>query len=615
MTPGEQLGSAVAATRRGSASAATRRGRRSRAAWLVLACYLIGALVITGRLWIDPAGRMQAGDRGDVDLFAWFVQYAATAVSHGQLPGLFTTAMNAPVGVNLMWNTSFLLPGVLLSPVTLLWGPQVSLTVALTLGFAGSAAALFWVLRRWGASLGAAALGGAVYGFSPALVTAGLGHYHLQFAVLPPLIVDAVARLVTGRGRGVRTGLWLGLLCAAQLFIGEELLVYTAVASLILVVALGLSRPREVPRRAREALPGLAVAAVVFLLLDGYALWTQFKGPLAEHSKLRGALTGNLSWFVVPSDSLLFHTHASAAEAAVTLQLPAEYMDYLGWPLIVVLVIAALVFWRDIRVRTAAVIWAVLELFALGGGSLPIGGHVRWPGRLLPWHYLQGLPGLAQVLPWRFAILADGAAAALLVFALDRALAMVPRAEGAEVRPGWRGWPGARGWTRGALGAVAVLAVLPLVPLPYTPTPVAQVPAGWQATFSELRLPSDAPVLIVPFPSGGQSQVLRWQADTGQPGAMIGGYFIGPGPTGQATFFFQAHSQPSDVAKYLNELAQGRNPRGPSDAEIRGVIGSWHTAAIVAVTGARSPVARLLTRLYGSPASHIDSVLSWRPRP
>ena len=94
---------------------------------------------------------MQAGDRGDVDLFAWFVQYAATAVSHGQLPALFTTAMNAPVGISLMWNTSFLLPGVLLSPVTLLWGPQVSLTVALTLGFAGSAAALFWVLRRWGA--------------------------------------------------------------------------------------------------------------------------------------------------------------------------------------------------------------------------------------------------------------------------------------------------------------------------------------------------------------------------------------------------------------------------------------------------------------------------------
>lgn len=575
----------------------------------MLGAYLIGALVITGRLWVDPAGRLQAGDAGDVDLFAWFVQYAATAVSHGQLPALFTTAMNAPIGVNLMWNTSFLLPGVLLSPVTLLWGPQVSLTVALTLGFAGSAASLFLVLRRWGASLGAAALGGAVYGFSPALVTAGLGHYHLQFAVLPPLIVDGVARLITSSGRGVRTGLWLGLLCAAQLFIGEELLVYTVVASLVLIVALALSRPREVPRRARGALPGLAVAVAAFLLVDGYALWTQFKGPLAEHSKLRAPLTGNLSWFVVPDVSTAFHTRASAALAAVTLRLPAEYMDYLGWPLILVLVIAAVVFWRDIRVRTAAVIWAVLELCAFGGGSLPIGGGVRWPGRLLPWHYVQGLPGLAQVLPWRFAILADGAAAALLVFALDRALAAVPRAEGQQGRP-W--WPG---WTRGALGAVAVLAVLPLVPVPYHVTRVAQVPAGWQATFSELRLPSGTPVLIVPFPSGGESQVLRWQASTRQPGAMIGGYFIGPGPTGQATFFFQANSQPSDVARYLNALARGGDPRGPSDAEIRAVVGSWHAAAIVAVTGSRSPVARLLTRLYGSPASHIGEVLSWRLGP
>lgn len=568
---------------------------RTLGAWLVVCCYLVGALAVTARLWIDPASRMQAGDRGDVDLFAWFVQYAATAVSHGHLPALMTTAMNAPVGVNLMWNTSFLLPGVLLTPVTLLAGPQVSLTLALTLGFAGSAASLFWVLRRWGASLGAAALGGAVYGFSPALVVSGIGHYHLQFAVLPPLIVDAVARLVTGRGRGVRSGVLVGLLCAAQLFIGEELLVYTVFASLAVVVAVAVSRPRAVPRRARDTVTGLATAAVVFLVVDGYPLWMQFAGPLAEHSKLRATLTGNLSWFVVPSSSLLFHTHASAAEAAATLQLPAEYLDYLGWPLIGVLVIAAVVFWRDLRVRAAAVTWAVLELCALGGGDLRV-GDVKWPGRLLPWHWLQSLPGLAQVLPWRFAILADGAAAALLVFALHLALA------------------GRRGWARGALSAVAVLAVLPLVPLPYQATLVSAVPAGWQATFTSLQLPSDAPVLVVPFPSGGESQVLRWQADTGLPAAMIGGYFIGPGPTGQATFFFQPHDQANAVAKYLNQLSQGKHPRGPSAAEIRAVIASWRTAAIVAVTGSRSPVARLMTRLYGSPAADIGGVLSWKLR-
>ena len=168
--------------------------------WLVIGCYLVGAVIVTGRLWLDPAGRMQAGDTQDVNLFAWFLRYSATAISHGRLPALFTTALNAPRGVNLMWNTAFLLPGILLTPVTLLAGPQVSLTIVLTVSIAGSAASLYWVLRRWGASVAGAALGGAVYGFSPAMLNSGTGHYQLVFAVLPPLIIDAVLRIVTGRG-------------------------------------------------------------------------------------------------------------------------------------------------------------------------------------------------------------------------------------------------------------------------------------------------------------------------------------------------------------------------------------------------------------------------------
>src|SRR5215472_5000761 len=173
---------------------------RDRARWLVLSGYLLAAVALTWRLWADPAGRAQAGDPHDVDLFVWYMHYAAAAIAHGRLPALVTTAMNAPTGVSVMWNTSLLLPGMLLTPVTLLAGPQASLTVLLTLGFAGSAASLFWVLRRWGASTSAAALGGAVYGFSPALVNAGIGHYHLVLAVTPPLIIDALLRIVTGRG-------------------------------------------------------------------------------------------------------------------------------------------------------------------------------------------------------------------------------------------------------------------------------------------------------------------------------------------------------------------------------------------------------------------------------
>src|SRR5262249_11351923 len=120
--------------------------------WLIMSCYLLGAVVLTGRLWAHPSGLMPAGNWEDFDFFTWFVHYAATAGAHEPLPALVTPALNAPAGVNRMWNTPFLLPGMLLTPITLLAGPQTSLTAVLTAGFAGSAASMFALLRGCGAS-------------------------------------------------------------------------------------------------------------------------------------------------------------------------------------------------------------------------------------------------------------------------------------------------------------------------------------------------------------------------------------------------------------------------------------------------------------------------------
>src|ERR1700734_4129333 len=170
-----------------------------RVVWLAGLYYLVGAIAVTMWLWRDPASRIVAGNPFDADQFAWFFRYDATAVAHLRLPALITTGMNAPQGISLMWNTAMPLPGVLLAPLTLLAGPQASLTVLMTLGFAGSAVSMFATARGWGASPAAAGLAGLVYGFSPALIQSSAGHYDLQFAVLPPLIIDAALRLLTGR--------------------------------------------------------------------------------------------------------------------------------------------------------------------------------------------------------------------------------------------------------------------------------------------------------------------------------------------------------------------------------------------------------------------------------
>jgi len=573
------------------------------ASWLVLALYLAGALAMTWRLWVSPASRMQAGDPTDVDLFAWFIRYSAESVAHGSLPHLVTTAMNAPRGVNLMWNTSLLLPGVLLTPVTLLAGAQVSLTTVLTLGFAGSAATMFWVLRRWSVSTWPAALGGAVYGFSPAMAASGLGHYQVQFAVLPPLIIDALLRILTGRGRPVRTGAWLGVLTAVQLFTGEELLLDTAVAGLVIAVVLVLVNVREVPGRAAAAAAGLGSAAVAALVLAGYGLWVQFHGPLTEHGSPWRVphFRNRAAAFVTPGSNLLLHTRADAAAMAAHPLYVVEYVAYLGWPLLVVLLAATIRYWADRRVRVAALACAVVEILSLG--TVQVIHGVTVPPALLPWHWLGHLPVLSQVLVDRLSILADGLAATVLAVALDLALLAGKRAGG--------GW-----WRRGIPVAIAVIATAPLIPLPYQVTPVSSVPAGYQAAFRRLHLPRDAPVLVLPLAWADQPIALRWYARTGNPGSMNGGYFIGPEPGGQARSY--GGNALRNFAISIDSMWSPVQPPGhravhaPSPAELRSWVTRWRPAAVVAVTRRTSRLGRLLAAVFGPPDFAVGRVLGWR---
>jgi len=600
-------------------AAARARSGDSRTFWLTALYYLVAAVTVTMWLWRDPASRIVAANPYDSDQFAWYFRYDAAAVAHLRLPGLITTGMNAPQGVNLMWNTPMLLAGVLLAPLTLLAGPQTSLTVLLTLGFAGSALAMFAVLRRWAAGTAAAAAGGLIYGFSPALVQSAQGHYDLQFAVLPPLIVDAALRLATGRcgpGRrgAVRCGAWLGLLATAQVFLAEELLFDSAVAAVILLAALAASRPRAVPARAGAVLAGAAAAAGVVAAGAGYPLWEQFFGPLRQHGSpfAPDYYKNDLAGFVRPSSAMVLHTRGSAAFAAAShAQLP-EYLAYLGWPMLIALAATAVWRWRLLTVRAVAMTFAVLELFSLGG-TLLAGGHEHaW--LKLPWYWLQTLPVIGAAIPDRFSIPADGAAAALFAFGLDAARARWPATRG----PHAAGQRAAR-W---AVAVAAVAAIAPIVPRPLPPAAVSGVPAGWSTAFARLRLPPGASVLVLPIPLSTFTEPLRWTADSGVPSAMVGGYFMGPDRHGRAATDGAGLSAP---ARYLNQLwaqsspgaagaaAASRAARTPPTAgAMRAQLAAWHPAAVVAVAGERSPLGRYLTGLLGPPAIRAGSVLGWR---
>jgi hypothetical protein len=581
------------------AATAERARRPSWAPAIVFVAYVAAAFILTWRFWAHPATAMVASKPPDTDQFAWFLRYEATAVWHGRLPSLVTTAMNAPRGINMMWNTTVLLPGVLLTPVTMLAGPQVSLTVLLTAGFAGSAASLFYVLRRYGASLGAAAVGGAVYGFSPAMTHAALGHYQLQFAVLPPLIVDAAVRVCLATSRRVLawSAAWLGLLVAAQLFVGEEVLFETVLAAVLIVVVLAASRPRAALAAARRTAAGLGIAALVTLALAGWGLREQFFSPLRQHGSPFQAdfYKNTLSGFVTPSPSQLIHFAQSPAQIAGE---GAEYVAYLGWPLIAVLVIATVAGWRHLTIRVCALTTAALLLLSIGAHP-KLTASARPAGITLPWGLLEHVPVISSLLPSRLSIIADGTAAALLAFAIDRAWARLSHTRLGRRRAG------------AVVASVSLLAVLPLVPVPMGAYSALPLPPGWASTFTALRLPPHATVLVVPLPTDQLTDTLRWQAESWQQISLVGGYFEGPNKTGQAGI------DPNTwrLAPYLNELwsATGNAPAVSPD-RVTATVRYWRPAAVVAV----APPPRLLAyldRLFGAFTVRSGGTFGWRLRP
>jgi hypothetical protein len=576
----------------------------------ILVVYVAGGFFVTYTLWVHPTGLRQAGDPQDVNQATWFLRYTATAIQHFRLPALSTMAMNAPHGANLMWNTSLLLPGIVVTPVTSLFGPQVGLTSLLVIGFAGSAASMYYVLRRWQASQLAAALGGALYGFSPALVDSGIGHYSLVLAILPPLIIDRVLRLATGRGTALRNGIWIGVLVAAQLFVSEEALVDTVIAAVILLVVLALCRPREVASRIRPLLVGLGAAAVIALVLCARALYVQFHGVSAHAGatvviKYQGHETnlGTLPYaFINPSSLVLLHTHATGNIANYYPQPLPEYLAYLGVPLIIVLLAAIVYFWNYLPIRVAGLTCILLEW--LGMGAAPIRpGTFTLPSVLLPWGAFQHLPLLDAMVADRLCILADVGAAAVLAFSLDLA-------RSGKVAP-------FSNWRNGSLIAtgIAVIALLPIVPAPYLTNRTGHLPAGYTATFRALHLPSDARVLMAPFPFAGTSQVMRWQADTGYPATMIGGDFIEPDQPGRTGRAGRAGMTPTSY--YIDDLYNPGLGQAtlPSPAQIRSDLAGWKPNAVVAAVSPSSPLGKFLIGLFGQPDTQNGHVLGWKFKP
>jgi len=556
----------------------------------VVAIYAAFAVWVTAAWWTPLGARFTAVNQRDAVLFSWLLTWTPHALAAGE-PPLLATAQGVPHGVNLMWNNGMALPALVFAPVTAAWGGLATVTVLVAVGLAGSATAAVGALRALGATTLPAALGGAAFGFSPAMVVQSLGgHPNLVFNVLVPVLILLAVRLAADERPRMRIAVLLGLLAAAQLIIGEEVLFLTGVVVGLLLLGLAAAHPATALRRAPRFLALAGAALGTFLLLGGPLLAFQLFGPLHQSGSPFpvGDFGVDLVNHVVPTAEQLI---ATPEDAARTLEFPGgpeEHGGYLGWPLLVVAAAALVVCRRRTRVWVPITVAAVVAVLAMGE-QLRIDGQ---PTELaLPWTLLAELPGFEHVIASRLAMFTVGLVGAGLAFALT-SLRETPRT------------------TRAAATALVVVALFPLVPAPLPAADAAAVPAFFATPAA--RLCPGGSVLVLPFPAQNTTEPLRWQAKAGMAFAMPGGYFIGPAANGHAYL----GGQPTYSGNLLQAVQYDGAVRAVT-ADVRSAFAAdvrrWRACAVLLGPAPHVNALRdQVTALVGRRPEFVDGVLLWR---
>ena len=270
------------------------RHRSALVAAAVVLVYVALGVIAFWPVLPGSSGRLFGQYTADPALTAWFLGWATHALLHGQNL-FFSHAVLFPHGDNLMQNTSVPLLGIVVTPITLIFGPVSS---AQRLDGARHARIGHRRFRR-PAQVGrvglAAALGGLMYGFSPYMVGQSLGHLSLVFLPLPPFIALVVVSILQRRGSPLRLGIALGILIAAQFLISPEVLATVAILIAVGVLCAAVRYRQHLRLTARYATVPICVALAVAIVLLAYPIWMMVAGPSASAARYKGAVTRTIT--------------------------------------------------------------------------------------------------------------------------------------------------------------------------------------------------------------------------------------------------------------------------------------------------------------------------------
>ena len=449
---------------------------------IVFAAFIAGSIAATWPRATYLTGKLPLD--GDQMQYVWDFWWVARQVTHLGNPW-FTSYMAAPAGVQLGNDTLMPLPGLLMTPVTLLFGPSASYNLMAILAPGLAAYAMYRVARLWLPSRTGAIAAGAFYGYSSMLTSQAWLHLHTALGcVFLPLTLEAAVRL-RRRPRSV-SGIGLGVVVGCAVLVDQELAVLALIVAALALVPWLLRNlePRTLWAAGVAALSAVVVASPQLVAMARAGR----QGQLAADATSYGLYSATLPDLFTPSPHVasyglsglasFYDEHLSRARYASDAH---ELAATFGVVLTITALAGLVVGWRRRGTGELALLWLGGIILALGP-TLYVAGREyvplanNWNGirvsLLMPYTWLIRLPVLSSFREAdRLALVGLVGAALLAGAAVD------------WLR--WNGWP--------------VIIVVALLAVPE---------AGWSGIYGDTTVPTALPALDRPIAADHSGSVV-----------------------------------------------------------------------------------------------------------
>jgi hypothetical protein len=390
---------ADAQTPAGTGRLAALRARPWALQLILLACYLLAGVAFTLPRATLMNGRLPL--TGDQAQYVWSMWWVAHQVSHLSNP-YFTTHLAAPVGVQLGPDTLMPLLGLIMTPVTLLFGPTAAYNVLVVAAPGLAAYAMYRAARLWLPGQVGPIAAGAFFGLSSMLTSQDWLHIHTAIGcVFLPLLLEATVRL--RRGPTVRRGIIAGVVLGATMLVDQESALLAVILAVLVLLPWLVRHPSMAKLRATAigAVSAIVVASPQLLaMLAAGGKGGTAPPPISNYVTYAAELNSLFS----PSPRLSSYKLGALASGYGE-HTSAELITTFGLILSLMAVLGLIVTWRRPASKRLALLWLGCAILSLGptlaiGNSQYIPAGTSWHGirvsMIMPYTWLIRLPVLSS---------------------------------------------------------------------------------------------------------------------------------------------------------------------------------------------------------------------------